>query len=127
MATTEVRDHRPARLQEPDLPDPAIVVVLDSRAASVDAFAWAADEARRRDRKLRVVTAYGDPDDPDAPKTVEKAIAVQHRLRRQLAVGRPWLHEACFVVRRGTLRDLLGEAVHAVDSLVVSEPPRPAA
>jgi hypothetical protein len=100
---------------------PTVVVAVDGRPASADALAWAADEALCRGMKLRIVTAYADPDHPHAPKTVDRALALQRRIRRQVECSRPWVEEAEHIVRRGSVHSLLNEAVVTGDLLVVGE------
>jgi hypothetical protein len=122
MSVTELRERRAVGLDELDLPaQPAIVVAVDGRPASGDALAWAADEALCRGMKLRVVTAYADPDHRYAPRSVEGAVDLQRRLRRQVEPSRPWVEEADQIIRRGSIRSLLAEALTPGDLLVVGE------
>lgn len=102
-------------------PTPRIVVAVDTRPSSLDALAWAADEALCRGMELRIVTAFADPDRRHTPKTVEQAMDLQRRLRRQLEPNRPWLEDAEYVVRRGTVDALLDEASGGADIVVVGE------
>lgn len=100
---------------------PRVVVAVDGRPASADALAWAADEALCRGMRLRIVTAFADPESPPhVPRTVEQALRCQQRLRLQLQKSRPWLETEC-VVRRGSMRNLLIEATEPGDMLVVGE------
>lgn len=100
---------------------PRVVVAVDSRPSSLDALAWAADEALCRGMSLRVVTAFADPDRPHTPRTIEQAINLQRRLRCRLEPSRPWIEEAELIVRRGSVPALLAEASSCGDILVVGE------
>ena len=103
------------------LATPRVVVAVDTRPSSVTALAWAADEALCRGMSLRIVTAFADAGQQPAPRTVEQAMDLQRRLRRQLESNRPWLDEAELVVRRGNAHALLAEAASDTDIVVVGE------
>lgn len=101
---------------------PQVVVAVDGRPTSLDALAWAADEALCRGMSLRIVTAFADPDHRHGLRTVEQAMALQRRLRRTLEPGRPWIKDAEFVVRRGDTLSLLAAAADCGDILVIGKP-----
>jgi hypothetical protein len=103
-------------------PMPAVVVAVDARPASADALAWAADEALCRGMRVRIVTAFADPDQPQLPRTIEEALACQNRLHRRVQQARPWLDEAERIVGRGKLLHLLAAATRPGDIVVVGEP-----
>ena len=103
------------------LATPRVVVAVDNRPASLDALAWAADEALCRGMSLRIVTAYGDPDRRQTSRTVEQAMDVQRRLQRRIELSRPWIEDAELVVRRGSVLSLLAEAAGCGDILVLGK------
>lgn len=105
------------------LATPRVVVAVDTRPASLDALAWAADESLIRGMSLRIVTAFADPDRGHTPRTVEQVMDLQRRLRRQLERSRPWIEDAELVVRRGSVLTLLGEATGCGDILVLGKTP----
>jgi len=124
MTFADLQDTRlSAAAADSALSTPRVVVAVDHRPASVSALAWAADEALCRGMSLRLVTAFADPDQPHSPKTVERAMDYQRRLRRQLQPGRAWIEEAELVVRRGSALSLLTEASAPGDILVIGEAP----
>jgi hypothetical protein len=100
---------------------PRVVVAVDTRPPSLDALAWAADEALIRGMSLRIVTAFADPDRAHTSRTVEQAMDLQRRMRRQLEPRRPWIEDAEFVVRQGSVLTLLGEATGCGDILVLGK------
>ena len=103
------------------LATPRVVVAVDTRASSLTALAWAADEALCRGMSLQIVTAFADAGQQPAPRTVEQAMDLQRQLRRQLESSRPWIDEAELVVRRGNAHALLAEAASSADIVVVGE------
>lgn len=120
--TTGIRDRsQPAAVPADALTTPRVVVAVDSRPVSLDALAWAADEVLCRGMSLRIVSAFADPDRRHAPNTVEEAMALQRRLRRQLEPSRPWIEDAELIARRGSVLTLLAEACCRDDLLVVGE------
>jgi hypothetical protein len=122
MTTTHPRDAAlPETVPAAEFATPRVVVTVDSRPASLDALAWAADEALIRGMSLRMVTAFADPDRGHAPRTVEQAMDLQRRLRDQLEPSRPWIEGAQLVVRRGSVLTLLGEATGCGDILVLGK------
>lgn len=122
MTLTDLRDTQSsAVLPDTALSTPRVVVAVDRRPVSLDALAWAADEALCRGMELRIVTAFADPDRRHLPRTVEQAMDLQRRLRRRLEPTHPWIEEAKLVVRRGSLLALLTEASSCGDILVVGE------
>lgn len=102
-------------------PHPAVVVAVDGGPLSARALAWAADEALCRGMHLRIVTVFDDPDHPHAPSTFDQALAIQHRLRRNISAGRPWLDDAEHLIAHGSVRGVLEEALGADDILVLGE------
>lgn len=123
MTLTELPERHPVdRLDgAAQFSHPAVIVAVDGRPASEDALAWAADEALCRGMHLRIVTVFADPDHPHAPKTFDQALALQHRLRRRIARGRPWLEDAEHLIARGAARSVLNETARVDDILVVGE------
>jgi len=129
MTLTDVHDTQPSASQPATtaLSTPRVVVTVDHRPTSLDALAWAADEALCRGMPLRLVTAFADPGERRSPRTVDQAMGFQRRLRRQLLSSHPWIEEAQLVVRRGSALSLLAEASAPGDILVVGESPDVAA
>jgi hypothetical protein len=103
------------------MPVPRVVVAVNARPSSAAALAWAADEALCRGMRLRIVTAFADPDSPQLTKTVEQALRCQHWLSEELGNRRPWLDQAESIVRRGSLRSLISEATTPGDLLVIGQ------
>jgi len=124
MTMTDLRDRPlPASVSAAEVATPRVVVAVDIRPVSFDALAWAADEALCRGMSLRIVTAFADPGSLHAARTVEQAMYIQRRLRRRVEQSRPWLEEAEFVVRRGSVVSLLAEASNQGDIVVIGEGP----
>lgn len=122
MTLTELPDGQPASTGDPArLPHPTVVVAVDECPASIEALAWAADEALCRGMPLRIVTVFADADHPHAPKTFDRALALQHRLRRHIGRDRPWVDDANHLIARGSMRGVLNEAASVDDILVVGE------
>jgi len=125
---TNVPDTQPsAAVPAAALATPRVVVAVDTRPASLDALAWAADEALCRGMSLRMVTTFADPDRRGSPRTVEEAMDFQRRMRRRLEPSRPWIEDAELVVRRGGVLSLLAEAAGCGDILVLGKTAKTAA
>lgn len=114
-AQTSDRPRIPSRRDGPAGTAERLVVAVDRRTDSARVLAAAAEEARRRGLRLRVVTAYADPDDPHAPKTLDQALVLHRRLRSELQRTKPWTHGAEYVVRRGAIQSLLERATERND------------
>ena len=123
MTLTDNLASAPAEFTDgpPETPVPRVVVAVDARPSSAAALACAADEALCRGIRLRIVTAFADPDSPQLPKTVEQAMRCQQWLLEELESRRPWLDQAESIMRRSSLRSLIREATAPGDLLVIGQ------
>lgn len=90
-----------------------IVVGIDGSPCALSAVRWAADEARRQRRPLRIVHAYGLP--LGFTPTVADVVAMRRAMERQ---GRKWLEEArAEVAGDGPVPELVCAEVEAAPML----------
>jgi hypothetical protein len=123
MAPTKFAKRQPSDVRDASttVAQSVVVAVVDGRPSSAAVLAWAADEALCRGLELRVVTVYGDADQPHAPRTIDKALQLQRGLRRLIARGRPWINDAEHLIARGELCNVVVEATRDADLLVAGD------
>lgn len=96
-----------------------IVVAVDGHASAARALAWAADEARCRGMSIRLVTSIVEEQDPSRARTAEQAVRRQRQLCDRIRRDQPWLNGVEYIVGRGSLLSVVGEATRPKDLLVL--------